>query len=161
MEMVEGENAFPISRPPLSDGLKAAVRGGCLGGVIAHARANPEVEAGAFLLGSFDGERWVVEGFVEARNDISSAGAIVINPYQAYQAVREAEGRGLKVVGWAHSHLGFGARPSLFDIGRMLPYTRLLWVIVDTPTGEARAFSAPDGGVVEVPIGNGGGEGGG
>lgn len=77
-----------------------------------------------------------------------------MDPAGQLKAMRDAEGRGLAIIGAFHSHTRSEAHPSGTDI-ELAMYPDWVWVIVSlrsTQKPEVRAFCIRDGSVQEVEI---------
>lgn len=54
------------------------------------------------------------------------------------------------IVGFWHSHLGFGAKPSKYDIERMKPKTTIIWLIYDKEYDNIGYYSMPNSKLIEL-----------
>lgn len=76
-----------------------------------------------------------------------------MDPRGQWQAMRDAERRGMDIVGAFHSHVASPAYPSDIDV-ELAQYPGWAWVVVSLayPDPEVRAFSIEDGDVDEIEI---------
>jgi proteasome lid subunit RPN8/RPN11 len=104
----------------------------------AHAEEAYPHECCGFLIGRTAGQDRVVVRVIRAdnqRND-SPRNRYLISPEEYLRAEREAEGAGLEVIGFYHSHPDVEPRPSEFDRSHALPGCS--YVIVGVDRGAAR-----------------------
>jgi proteasome lid subunit RPN8/RPN11 len=111
-------------------------------------RASYPNECCGILIGSWgsNGDRTVseVRPIENARND-SPQTRYLIRPEELLRASRDAESRGLEVIGFYHSHPDVAARPSEFDREHAWPgYGYIIIRIDEGETVEARAWSLKD-----------------
>jgi proteasome lid subunit RPN8/RPN11 len=136
--------------------------------IVAEARRAFPGECCGFLFGTRDGGRATVTDVrpaVNARAGDARAGdaragtppaRFAIAPEEVLRAHREAEARGLELVGFYHSHPDGGAAPSRLDREHAWPGCRHVIVAVrDGEPGELRAWvpAAAGGELVEEPVG--------
>lgn len=88
-----------------------------------------------------------------ARNDAASAKVYTLNPLDHLRADRDAEDRGLAIVGVFHSHTHTDAYPSPTDVAQA-PDPAWHYVIVSLrhPEPVVRSFRIRDGAVEEEPV---------
>lgn len=95
-----------------------------------------------------------VERFYPCRNDAASSRVYTINPLDHLKAERDAEGRGLEIVGVMHSHTHTDAYPSPTDVAQA-PDPNWHYVIVslreEAPV--LRSYAIRDGVIAEEPVG--------
>jgi proteasome lid subunit RPN8/RPN11 len=100
-------------------------------------------EACGALIGSVeDGDHAVVE-FRPMRNTevVRPHDRYTLDPLEQLRVQRDAEGRGLEIIGFVHSHPDHPARPSQFDTEHAWPFYS--YVVASVERGrmiEARAF---------------------
>ena len=102
-------------------------------------KAYPSECCGA-LLGSADG---TVTEIWEARNAVSEENRSVcfsIDPLELYRCETEAEKRGVRIVGFYHSHPDAPARLSVEDIKGMIP--NMTYVVVSAVRGKGADVKA-------------------
>lgn len=118
------------------------------------ARARSSVEACGILIGKREGSDFEVVDVVEASNTANSSTKFEINPEELYRAIKNAEEKGLEVIGFYHSHLGYGAGPSAVDLDRMKLFSDLVWLICDISDEGAKfkAFMIQGKKLVELDI---------
>ena len=83
-----------------------------------------------------------------------------VDPLEQLRVQREAEGRGLEIIGFVHSHPDHPPRPSQFDLEQALPshiYSFYIYVVASVAQGklaEARAWRLDEGAKVfrEEPL---------
>ncbi len=108
-------------------------------------RASYPNECCGILIGNWgtNGDRAVSEvlPIENARSD-SPRNRYLIRPEELLRASREAESRGLEVIGFYHSHPDVAARPSEFDRDHAWPGYGYIIIRVDAgEAAEARAWS--------------------
>lgn len=124
--------------------------------VVAHTLAGlPEeacglVAAVAGTTGSDDAE---VLRFYPCRNDAASAKLYTLNPLDGLKADRDAEDRGLEIVGVVHSHTHTDAYPSPTDVAQA-PDPTWHYVIVSLrdESPSMRSYRIVDGEITEEPV---------
>jgi proteasome lid subunit RPN8/RPN11 len=118
------------------------------------ARARATVEACGILVGKHWGGDFEVVDVVKASNMASSSTRFEINPEELYRAIKGAEAKSLEVIGFYHSHLGYGAGPSAVDLERMKLFPDLVWLICDISdeSAEFKAFMMRGEKLVELEI---------
>jgi proteasome lid subunit RPN8/RPN11 len=118
------------------------------------ARARATVEACGILVGNRGVEDFEVVEAVATSNMADSSARFEINPEDLYQAIKGSEAKNLEVIGFYHSHLGYGAWPSSVDLDRMKLFPDLVWLICDiSPEGaEFKAFMMRGEKLVELEI---------
>jgi proteasome lid subunit RPN8/RPN11 len=99
------------------------------------------VEACGILLGKKKRNDFEVLDVVKTSNILDSPTRFEIDPEELYRAMKDAEGRGLDIIGFYHSHLGYGTGPSAVDLGHMKFLPNLVWLICDI-FGRATRFGA-------------------
>lgn len=96
----------------------------------------------------------IVERFYPCRNAAASSRVYTVEPVDHLQAERDAEGRGLELIGVMHSHTHTDAYPSPTDVGQA-PDPGWHYVIVslrdEAPT--LRSFRIVGDDVTEEPVG--------
>jgi proteasome lid subunit RPN8/RPN11 len=125
-----------------------------LGKVEFDARARAPVEACGILTGKHAGGNFEVVDVVKASNMANSSTRFEINPEELYQTIKDAEAKGLEVLGFYHSHLGYGAGPSVVDLDRMKLFLDIVWLICDISDegAEFKAFMLHGEKLVELEI---------
>jgi proteasome lid subunit RPN8/RPN11 len=121
-----------------------------------HGAAAYPHECCGFLLGSRDGARLAVAELVPAVNarDDSPHNRYLIPPEQFVRVQRDADARGLDIVGFYHSHPDAPARPSAFDREHAWPFYAYLIVSVRAGSpGELNAFELSEDRAAFVEIG--------
>lgn len=122
--------------------------------VEADARARAPIEACGILIGKRGNNDFEVSDVVTASNVINSPTRFEIDPEELYRVMKGAEARGLEIIGFYHSHLGYGAGPSIVDLEHMKFLSNLVWLICDIPAGgaEFKAFSMHGGKLVKLEL---------
>jgi proteasome lid subunit RPN8/RPN11 len=122
--------------------------------VEADARAQAPVEACGILVGRQKGRNFEVLDVVKTSNVMDSPTRFEIDPEELYRAMKGAEARGLEIIGFYHSHLGYGAGPSTVDLDRMKFLSNLVWLICDISAKGAnfRAFTMRGDKLVELEM---------
>jgi len=118
------------------------------------ARARAPIEACGILIGRRWGNDFEALDAIAASNLANSPTRFEIDPEELYRMMKGAEARGLEIIGFYHSHLGYGAGPSAVDLEHMKFLSDLVWLICDIPAGgaEFKAFSMYDGKLVELEL---------
>jgi len=118
------------------------------------ARTRATVEACGILVGKQKGIDFEVLDVVKASNLANSSTRFEIDPEELYRVVKGAELKGLEVVGFYHSHLGYGAGPSVVDLDHMKFLPNLIWLICDISAkcAEFKAFSMRGDKLVELEL---------
>jgi proteasome lid subunit RPN8/RPN11 len=120
--------------------------------MIAHAYACLPEEACGLLAG--DPRRATVEVFYPCRNAAESSKVYTVDPKDHLRADRDAEDRGLEIVGVMHSHTHTDPYPSPTDVAQA-PDPAWHYVIVSL-RDEApmlRSYAIVDGHITEEPVG--------
>jgi proteasome lid subunit RPN8/RPN11 len=106
------------------------------------------------LIGKRGNDDFEVLDAVAASNVINSPTRFEIDPEELYRVMKDAEAKGLEIVGFYHSHLGYGAGPSRVDLEHMKFLSDLVWLICDIPArgAEFKAFSMHGGKLVELEL---------
>jgi proteasome lid subunit RPN8/RPN11 len=122
--------------------------------IIDHARADAPDEACGLLAGS-PGDIDVTAVY-PCRNAAPPDRAPVIyelHPLDHLKADRDAESKGLEIIGVYHSHTKTDAHPSPTDVAQAPdPSWHYVLVSLRLPTPVVRSFSIVDGGVAEEPL---------
>ena len=120
--------------------------------MVAHALDDLPCEA-CGLLAATPGKD-LAEAIYRCRNAAASACLYEVHPFDQLQADRDAESRGLEIVGVYHSHTHTRAYPSETD-KRLATYPEALYFIVslvDERSPYVKAFYIHDGVVTEEPV---------
>ena len=122
------------------------------GEMVAHAYDGlPDEACGLFAAAPGSGR---IERFYPCRNDAASSRVYTINPLDHLKAERDAEGRGLQIVGVMHSHTHTDAYPSPTDVAQA-PDPDWHYVIVslrqEAPV--LRSYAIRAGAIAEEPVG--------
>jgi proteasome lid subunit RPN8/RPN11 len=114
----------------------------------AHAYGAYPLEACGLLLGRFGADH--IEDFVPTHNLAASARVYTVDPRDHLRVEREAEQRGLEVVGVMHSHTHSEPFPSPTDVAQA-PDPDWYYIIVSVKRGEPeiRCYRIADTGVSE------------
>ena len=124
------------------------------GEMVGHAYDGlPDEACGLFAAAPGSGR---VERFYPCRNDAASSRVYTINPLDHLKAERDAEGRGLEIVGVMHSHTHTDAYPSPTDVAQADNPLLEGWhyVIVSLRDSEPmlRCWLLDGGTIVEEPV---------
>ncbi len=85
-------------------------------GLIAHALRESSLEACGVIAGTIEGEeKKVVRTYECANVDPDPEVGYEINPSELLRVIEDAEGRGLEIIGFYHSHPMALSRPSMVD----------------------------------------------
>jgi proteasome lid subunit RPN8/RPN11 len=117
-----------------------------------HLEAGYPNEACGALLGRADGPDHTVEEFRGMRNTITDRpwDRYALDPLEQLQVQKDAESRGLEIVGFAHSHPDHPAIPSRFDAEH--GWSFYSYVVASVQQGtllQARSWRLDDGGVFQ------------
>jgi proteasome lid subunit RPN8/RPN11 len=136
------------------NGLKLKIPRACLEQIESDARHRQPIEACGVLIGSSSKNGFEVSEIISTPNELNSPTRFEINPEVLYQVMKRAETKGLDVVGFYHSHFGYGDRPSAIDLEYMKFVSNMAWLICDlSPKGTRfRAFSLLGGKLVELEL---------
>ena len=119
----------------------------------AHGKETYPHECCGFLLGA-PGEAREIARASNARED-SPQNRYLIPPIEFVRVQRDADARGLDVIGFYHSHPDHPARPSAFDREHAWPgYAYLIAAVEGGLPGELRGFrfDAPDEPFAEIEL---------
>jgi proteasome lid subunit RPN8/RPN11 len=119
--------------------------------IVAHALAGLPLEA-CGLVAAAPGTTEVAHWY-PCRNDAASAKVYTLNPLDHLRADRDAEDRGLEVIGVVHSHTHTDAYPSPTDVAQA-PDPNWHYVIVSLrdESPSMRSYRIVDGEITEEPI---------
>ena len=117
-----------------------------------HLEAGYPNEACGALIGQADGADHTVEEFRGMRNTITDRpwDRYALDPLEQLQVQKDAESRGLEIVGFAHSHPDHPAIPSRFDAEH--GWSFYSYVVASVQQGtllQARSWRLDDGGVFQ------------
>jgi proteasome lid subunit RPN8/RPN11 len=118
-------------------------------GIVAHCQSVPDREVGGVLLGELRGEAgrvvlWV-EGFVPALRASAGAGHVTFTGEAWAEIHRQIDEKhaGARIVGWYHSHPGFGVFLSDMDkfiCRNFFEQPHMTALVVDPLSGDAGSF---------------------
>lgn len=117
--------------------------------MISHAIREYPLEACGLLAGT-SGE---VKEFYKTRNDAASARVYTVNPGDYLKADRDAESKGMSIIGVVHSHTHSEAYPSPTDVAQA-PDPSWHYVLVSLKHKDpiVRSFSIVDGNIIEESV---------
>jgi len=115
------------------------------------AEKNYPEESCALLFGKVEGDVVGVSWVVITENILHSEVRFQIDPQTVYKALKEAEEKGLDLVGFAHSH-AYGSNPSLIDREFIKLWGDAVWLILSTSSGEVKAFQMVGDELKEVTV---------
>ena len=118
--------------------------------MVGHAYGGLPEEACGLFAGDADGTASV---FYPCRNAAASSRVYTIDPRDHLRADRDAEGRGLEIIGVMHSHTHTEAYPSPTDVTQA-PDPGWHYVIVSLKRESAvlRSYRIVDGEIAEEPV---------
>ena len=117
--------------------------------MIAHAIREYPFEA----CGLIAGEKDLVKGFYATRNDAASARIYTVNPLDHLRADRDAEAKGLSIIGVMHSHTHSEAYPSATDVTQAPdPSWHYILVSLKHKDPVLRSFTIVEGNIVEESV---------
>jgi proteasome lid subunit RPN8/RPN11 len=117
-----------------------------------HLEAGYPNEACGALIGRADGDDHTVEEFRGMRNTITDRprDRYALDPLEQLRVQKDAESRGLEIIGFAHSHPDHPPVPSQFDAGHAWSFYSYVVASVQKGTlREARSWRLDDGGVFQ------------
>ena len=119
--------------------------------MIGHAYDAFPLEACGLIAGPRDTGK--VEVFYPCTNDAASAKLYTVNPKDYLRADRDAESRGLEIVGVFHSHTHTEPYPSPTDVAQA-PDPTWHYVLVSLKDGapSVRSYRIVDGNITEEPV---------
>lgn len=122
--------------------------------VEADARARAPIEACGILVGKERKSNFEVLDVVSASNVLNSPTRFEIGPEELYRVIKDAEAKDFDVIGFYHSHLGYGAGPSVVDLDHMKFLPNLVWLICDISAEGAKfkTFSMRGGKLAELEL---------
>ena len=109
-------------------------------------------EACGALIGRADGNEHTVEEFRGMHNTVTDRpwDRYALDPLEQLRVQKEAESRGLEIIGFAHSHPDHPPVPSQFDAGHAWAFYSYVVASVQKGTlHEARSWRLDDGGVFQ------------
>ncbi len=124
--------------------------------VIAHCHARVPEEACGLFAGPVDGSgepTGVVDTVYATTNTEASARTYTVDSRDLIKAMRDAESRGLGLIGVYHSHTHTDAYPSATDV-RQASYPEWIYALVSLkdPEPVVRAYRIRDGEIAEVQV---------
>jgi len=125
--------------------------------IVGHCYDGLPDEACGMLAGRLQAGTLLPDGRVEAvytcRNADASAKTYTVDSRDLIRALRDADSKGLELIGVFHSHTHTDAWPSPTDV-RQAAEPNWLYVIVSLKDGDPvlRSFRITDGNIGEVPI---------
>jgi proteasome lid subunit RPN8/RPN11 len=117
-----------------------------------HLEAGYPNEACGALIGRADGDDHTVEEFRGMRNTITDRprDRYALDPLEQLRVQKDAESRGLEIIGFAHSHPDHPPVPSQFDAGHAWSFYSYVVASVQKGTlQEARSWRLDEGGVFQ------------
>ena len=120
-----------------------------------HVASDVEREVGGVLVGEIEGDVAVVTAVIPALAAVGSTANVTFTQ-EVWEDVHQRiddEYPGCKIVGWYHSHPGFGVFLSAYDLfihENFFPSAGHIALVVDPLAGEAGWFGWRDGSVVEI-----------
>src|SRR5438132_1234293 len=119
--------------------------------VVGHALDELPDEACGLLAGHPDAGDVVVA--YRCRNDAASARLYAVNPLDHLRADRDAESRGLEIIGVYHSHTHTDAYPSPTDVAQAPdPSWHYVLVSLKDPEPVVRSYRIANGAITEEPV---------
>lgn len=118
--------------------------------LVAHCVAAAPLEGCGLLVGDLDGR---VTDAVGVRNAAASALRYAVDPSEQLAVDRDAQRRGLEVIGAFHSHTHTEAWPSPTDVAAAVDPS-WHWVVVSLRSADPvlRSFQIADGAIDEEPV---------
>ena len=117
--------------------------------ILRHCVESYPYECCGLMLGREDEGGKIVVDVVRVRNVHEEDRRVryMIDPMEYYEVERQAEQRGLKVVGIYHSHPNVPARPSQYDLNHSFPwYSYLIVSVSGEKVNEYRSWVRDDSG---------------
>ena len=113
--------------------------------LIEEAKRKHPVESCGLLFGSQSGRVITVKKVSPARNILESPTRFKISPEEFIEKVSEAEGEGLRLIGFYHSHPAPPA-PSPIDLEYMKLWPQSVWLIISSIDHSISAYLIDDEG---------------
>lgn len=126
-----------------------------LGMVEEHVASDVEREVGGVLVGKFEGDVAVTSAVIPALAAVGSTANVTFTQ-EVWEDIHQRIDQdylGCQIVGWYHSHPGFGIFLSAYDLfihENFFPSAGHLALVVDPLAGEAGWFGWRDGSIVEI-----------
>ena len=121
--------------------------------IVAHCLGGRPEEACGLLAGVVDGNAAEASVCYPGRNLAASRTLYELDPKDHLRADRDAEQRGLEIVGVFHSHTHTQAYPSPTDVARAPdPFWHYVVVSLQSDEPELRSFRIVDGEIAEEPL---------
>ncbi|HEY3396697.1 MAG TPA: Mov34/MPN/PAD-1 family protein [Armatimonadota bacterium] len=153
-----GQELLPLGRPPRERSLVLGFS--CLKQILAHGQRHPETEVAGVLLG----DQWQCAGgpvcdLTEAHAATKTEAGLghVTFSHETWQEIYtylEQEAPDLRIVGWYHTHPGFGAffsEQDRFIQRNFFTGAGQLGIVVDPQREQVAVFECQGAEVVEVP----------
>ncbi|MDW8061879.1 MAG: M67 family metallopeptidase [Nitrososphaerota archaeon] len=119
--------------------------------LLEEARRSYPIEACGVLFGSIHGDEMRIEAVVPLRNILESEYTFEIDPEEFLKVLVEYEGRGLRHIGFFHSHPGC-VKPSTIDLRYMKLWPETIWMIVSYRESRIRAYRIIDESLDEATV---------
>lgn len=125
------------------------VTGAILDQIDEHVRSDLEREVGGILVGSVDGTKATITAAIPALRAVAGSANITFT-HEVWDDVLnqvDRDHQGQSIVGWYHSHPGFGVFLSEYDLfihRNFFPQAAMVALVVDPLRGEAGWFSGTD-----------------
>lgn len=113
-----------------------------------------DVERGGILAGEWkDGEEVVVHDIILVESAKPSKACIVVDKPTMLKVAMQLTRSNLRMVGFVHTHLGYGACPSGIDMHYMAQSKRSgIWIIIDVIRRELAGYICMQGRIQRVTI---------
>lgn len=135
--------------------MKLKIKSSDLGKIDAHALETYPYECVGLMIGTPDKETFEIREVVKAKNTLNSPVAFEADPQFVYEVYRDAENRGLQLIGIYHSHPNLHAYVSARDAEFMKFWGHLVWLILGLTQEkiiERKAFTMKDGKIHNVEL---------
>jgi len=135
--------------------MKLRIKSSDIKKIDAHALESFPYECVGLMIGTLNKDEFEVREIVKAKNTLDSPVAFETDPQFVYQVHKDAEKRGLQLVGVYHSHPNLHAFVSSRDADFMKYWSHLAWLILGLSRDrvlERRAFTMKEGKVHDVEL---------
>ncbi|MEM4188702.1 MAG: M67 family metallopeptidase [Candidatus Hadarchaeum sp.] len=135
--------------------MKLKIKSSDIRKIDAHALETYPYECVGLLIGTSENGVFEVREVVRAQNTLNSPAAFEADPQFVYNVYKEAENRGLQLIGIYHSHPNLHAYVSARDAEFMKFWGHLVWLILGLSQEkiiERKAFMMRDGKIHNVEL---------
>lgn len=135
--------------------MKLRIKASDMKKIDAHALKTFPYECVGLLIGASGKKEFEVKKIVKAKNTLGSLVAFETDPQFIYKVYKDAEKRGLELIGIYHSHPNLHAFVSSRDAEFMKYWTRIAWLILSVGRDsvlERKAFMMKKGKIEKIEV---------